>query len=101
MNEKLLIEAIVLQRTSLAEDFGNALENHDTKIAVRRWDIIGKRTLHIITHSEDLNRERAVCVRVRYSSSGIASRACAKKIRAVLLPTFLMLYVLPRSHISI
>ena len=42
MNEKLLIEAIVLQRTSLAEDFGNALENHDTKIAVRRWDIIGK-----------------------------------------------------------
>jgi hypothetical protein len=62
--DKLLIEAIVLQRKSLAEDFENAMENRNTKSAFRRWDIIGESILHKITHSEDLNRKSAVCVRV-------------------------------------
>ena len=62
--DKLLIETIVLQRTSLAEDFGNAMEDCNTNIAFRRRDIIGESILHKITHSEDINRKSAVYVRV-------------------------------------
>lgn len=57
-----MIEAIVLQRTSLAKYFGNAMENCNTKIAFRRRDIIGESILHIITHSDHLNRKGAACV---------------------------------------